>query len=58
MSNHERDVTLPIKGSAYICSGHLISVLEPGNFIVGWKMGLSQDLAAASNSKNAFLLFA
>ena len=33
---------------------HLISVLETGNFVVGWKVGLSQDLAATSNSKNAF----
>ena len=33
---------------------HLISVLETGNLIVGWKVGLSQDLAAASNSKNIF----
>ena len=64
---HQHDVALPIKVSAYICSGHLISVLKTGhlisvlgtgNFVVGWKVGLSQHLAATSNSKNAFLSFA
>ena len=36
---------------------HLVSVLETGSFVVDWKVGLSQDLAAASNSKNAFYSF-
>ena len=52
---------LPIKGSAYVRSGHLVLVLDTEHFarhLVGRKRGLSQDLAAASNSKNAFLLFA
>ena len=48
----------PIKGSANALSGHFILVLETGDFVVGWKGVLSQDLAAASNSKNTFLLFA
>ena len=58
---------LPIKGSANALPGHFISVLETehlvsgtslGYFIVGRKRVLSQDLAATSNSKNAFLSFA
>ena len=52
---------LPIKGSVYIHSGHLVLVLDTEHFawhLVGRKRVLSQDLAAASNSKNAFLLFA
>ena len=36
---------------------HLVSVLETGSFVVDWKVGLSQDLAATSNSKNAFYSF-
>ena len=42
-------------------SGHLVLVLDTKHFawhLVGRKRVLSQDLAAASNSKNAFLLFA
>ena len=46
-----------IKVSVCIRLRHLISVLETGNLVVGWKVGLSQDLAATSNSKNAFLSF-
>ena len=52
---------LPIKGSAYICSGHLVLALDTEHFawhLVGRKRVLSQDIAATSNSKNAFLLFA
>ena len=62
---------LPIKGSAYIHSGHLVLGLGTEHFawhlvsgtscvhfVVGRKRVLSQNLAAASNSKNAFLLFA
>ena len=33
------------------------SVLETGYYIVDWKVGLSQDLAATSNSKNTFISF-
>ena len=36
---------------------HLVSVLETGYFVVDWKVELSQDLAAASNSKNTFISF-
>ena len=36
---------------------HLVSVLETGSSVVDWKLGLSQDLAATSNSKNAFYSF-
>ena len=36
---------------------HLVSILETGSFVVDWKVGLSQDLAAASNGKNAFYSF-
>ena len=36
---------------------HLVSVLETGSSVVDWKVGLSQDLAAASNSKNTFYSF-
>ena len=55
---------LPIKGSANALSGHLVLALETGHFIwhpviiVGRKRVLSQDLAATSNSNNAFLSFA
>ena len=35
-------------------SWHLVSVLETESPVVDWKVGLSQDLAAASNSKNTF----
>ena len=58
------DVMLPIKGSANALSEHLVLALETGHFvwhpviIVGRKRVLSQDLAATSNSKNAFLSFA
>ena len=54
----------PIKVSANAFSGdlalgfwHQISVLETGIFVVDWKVGLSQVLAAAANSKNIFLFF-
>ena len=36
---------------------HLVSIIETGSFVVDWKVGLSQDLAATSNSKNAFISF-
>ena len=36
---------------------HLVSVLEAESSEVDWKVGLSQDLAATSNSKNAFYSF-
>ena len=52
---------LPIKGSAYVRSKHLVLVLDTEHFawhLVGRKRILSQDIAATSNSKNAFLLFA
>ena len=62
---------LPIKGSAYVRSGHLVlglgtehfawhlvSGTSCAQFVVGRKRGLSQDLAATSNSKNTFFLFA
>ena len=61
MQNHQHDVTLPIKGSVYVHSGHLVLVLDTEHFtrhLVGRERVLSQDLAATSNSKNAFLLFA
>ena len=35
-------------------SWHLVSVLETEHPVVDWKVGLSQDLAATSNGKNAF----
>ena len=38
-------------------SGHLVSALETKSSVVDWKVGLSQDLAAASNGKNAFYSF-
>ena len=41
--------------------GHLVLVLDTEHFawhLVGRKRVLSQDIAATSNSKNAFLLFA
>ena len=38
-------------------SWHLVSVLETESPVVDWKVGLSQDLAAASNGKNAFYSF-
>ena len=55
----ERDVTLHIKGECMRALGalgswHLVSVLETESSVVDWKVGLSQDLAAASNGKNAF----
>ena len=49
---------LPIKGSVYVHSGHLVLVLDTEHFawhLVGRKRVLSQDLAGTSNSKNAFL---
>ena len=36
---------------------HLVSVLETESSVVDWKMGLSQDLAATSHSKNTFNSF-
>ena len=55
----------------YVCSGHLVLGLGTEHFtwhlvsgtlcmhfVVGRERVLSHDLAAASNSKNAFLLFA
>ena len=36
---------------------HLVSVWETGSSVVDWKVGISQDLAATSNSKNAFYSF-
>ena len=53
-----RDVTRCIKGSANALSGHLVFGTLCVHFVVGRKRVLSQDLAAASNSKNAFLSFA
>ena len=55
----EPDVTLHIKGECMhtleaLGSWHLVSVLETESSVVDWKVGLSQDLAAASNGKNAF----
>ena len=55
----EHDVTLHIKGECMrmleaLGSWHLVSVLETESSVVDWKVGLSQDLAAASNGKNAF----
>ena len=35
---------------------HLVSVLEAESPVADWIVGLSQDLAAASNSKNTFYL--
>ena len=59
---HERDVTLHTKGECMrtlkaLGSWHLVSALETESPVVDWKVGLSQDLAAASNSKNAFYSF-
>ena len=55
----ERDITLPIKGEHVraleaLGSWHLVSALQIGCSVVDWKVGLSQDLAAASNGKNTF----
>ena len=55
----EHDITLHIKGECVrmllaLGSWHLVSVLETESPVVDWKVGLSQDLAATSNSKNAF----
>ena len=55
----EHDVTLHIKRECVhtlkaLGSWHLVSVLETESPVVDWKVGLSQDLAAASNGKNAF----
>ena len=55
----EHGITLHIKGEC-LCtlealgSWHLVSVLEIESPVVDWKVGLSQDLAAASNGKNTF----
>ena len=38
-------------------SWNLVSVLETEHPVVDWKVGLSQDLAAASNGKNTFYSF-
>ena len=35
---------------------HLVSVMETRSSVVDLKVGLSQDLAATSNGKNAFYL--
>ena len=56
---HEHDITLHIKGECMhtleaLGSWHLVSVLETESSVVDWKVGLSQDLAATSNGKNAF----
>ena len=58
----EHDVTLHIKGECVhtleaLGSWHLVSVLETESSVVDWKLELSQDLAATSNSKNAFYSF-
>ena len=58
----ERDITLHIKGECMRALGalgswHLVSVPETESSVVDWKLGLSQDLAAASNGKNAFYSF-
>ena len=59
---HEHDITLHIKGE-YVAmlealgSWLLVSVLETESPVVDWKVGLSQDLAATSNGKNAFYSF-
>ena len=55
----EHDITLHIKGGCMhtleaLGSWHLVSVLETESPVVDWKVGLFQDLAAASNGKNAF----
>ena len=68
---HECDITLYKKGVCTYARGHLVLVLDTEHFawhlvpgtscvhsVVGRKRVLSQDLAAASNSKNAFLSFA
>ena len=56
---HEHDITLHIKGECVhmleaLGSCHLVSALETESSVVDWKVGLSQDLAATSNGKNAF----
>ena len=56
---HEHNITLHIKGECVhtlgaLGSWHLVSVLETESSVVDRKVGLSQDLAAASNGKNAF----
>ena len=58
----ECDITLHIKGECMhaleaLGSWHLVSVLKTESSVVDWKLGLSQDLAATSNSKNAFYSF-
>ena len=58
----EHDVTLHIKGECVhmleaLGTGHLVSILEAESPVVDWIVGLSQDLAATSNSKNAFYSF-
>ena len=58
----ECDITLHIKGECMhvlkaLGSWHLVSVLETESPVVDWKVGLSQDLAATSNGKNAFYSF-
>ena len=59
---HEHDITLHIKGECMhmlkaLGSWHLVSALETESPVVDWKVGLSQDLAAASNGKNTFYSF-
>ena len=55
----EHNITLHIKGECMhtlgaLGSWHLVSVLETESSVVDRKVGLSQDLAATSNGKNAF----
>ena len=55
----EHDITLHIKGECVrmleaLGSWHLVSVLKTESSVVGRKVGLSQALAATSNSKNIF----
>ena len=55
----ECDITLHIKGECVhtlkaLGSWHLVSALDTESSVVDRKVGLSQDLAATSNGKNAF----
>ena len=60
--DRECDITLHIKGECMrtleaLGTWHLVSVWEAESPVVDWIVGLSQDLAATSNSKNAFYSF-
>ena len=45
------------RGTSALGTWYSVSIIKTGSFVVDWKVGLSQDLAAASNSKNAFISF-